>query len=254
MATQNALFPGLENKPQRLVPEGFRYEENNISEAEETELVASLATLELRPFEFHGHLGNRRVGSFGLRYDYSPRSVETADRFPLFLGNLRHKVAKFAGRRIDELQQSGVNEYPPGAGIGWHKDKSEFGVIVGVSLLARATMRFRRKERNRWVRMSQTVQPRSIYILEGEARTMWEHSIHPWMPCDIRSPFGLSRRPSRVQHGKCTVHLLTHPQLAKRHFLELGPSGLLGGLAPNSGLYVGIRKRESTRMTPMPSA
>ena len=31
-----------------------------------------------------------------------------------------------------------------GAGIGWHKDKQEFGIIVGVSLLTSATMRFRR--------------------------------------------------------------------------------------------------------------
>ena len=29
---------------------------------------------------------------------------------------------------------------------GWHKDKPQFGVIVGVSLLAPATMRFRRAE------------------------------------------------------------------------------------------------------------
>jgi hypothetical protein len=39
MATQNTLFPRLKSKPQRLVPEGFRYEENIISEAEETELA-----------------------------------------------------------------------------------------------------------------------------------------------------------------------------------------------------------------------
>jgi alkylated DNA repair dioxygenase AlkB len=179
MATQNALFPGLESKPQQLAPEGFRYEDDIISEAEEAALVASLARLDLKPFEFHGHLGNRRVASFGLRYDYARRSVETADQFPSFLADLLKKVAKFAGRRVDEFQQSGVNQYPPGAGISWHKDKSQFGVIVGVSLLAPATMRFRRKEGNRWVRMSQSVLPRSIYILEGEARTMWEHSIPP---------------------------------------------------------------------------
>jgi alkylated DNA repair dioxygenase AlkB len=179
MATQNALFPGLESKPQQLAPEGFRYEDDIISEAEEAALVASLARLDLKPFEFHGHLGNRRVASFGLRYDYARRSVETADQFPSFLADLLKKVAKFAGRRVDEFRQSGVNQYPPGAGIGWHKDKSQFGVIVGVSLLAPATMRFRRKEGNRWVRMSQRVLPRSVYILEGEARTMWEHSIPP---------------------------------------------------------------------------
>lgn len=175
----NALFPELESKPLRLAPEGFRYEEDIISKSEEATLVASLATLELKPFEFHGHLGNRRVTTFGLRYDYARRSVEIADRFPSFFADLRTKVAKFAGRGVDEFQQGGVNEYPPGAGIGWHKDKSQFGVIVGVSLLAPATLRFRRKKGDRWVRMSQRVLPRSIYVLEGEARTMWEHSIPP---------------------------------------------------------------------------
>src|ERR1700730_14547656 len=119
MATQNALFPGLESKPQRLAPEGFRYQEDIVSEAEEAGVVASLAGLDLKPFEFHGHLGNRRVAAFGLRYDFSRRSVETADQFPSFLADLRKRVAKFAGRRVDEFRQIGVNQYPPGAGIGW---------------------------------------------------------------------------------------------------------------------------------------
>src|SRR5258707_12647276 len=108
---QNALFPRWESNPQRLAPEGFRYQEDIMSEAEEAALAASLAMLELKPFEFHGHLGNRRVASFGLRYDYSRRSVETADRFPSFLTDLRNKVAKFAGGGVDEFQQGGVNEY-----------------------------------------------------------------------------------------------------------------------------------------------
>src|SRR5258705_10522632 len=54
MATHNALFSGLESKPVRLAPEGFRYEEDVISEAEEATLVAELEKLELRPFEFLG--------------------------------------------------------------------------------------------------------------------------------------------------------------------------------------------------------
>src|SRR5258707_4961884 len=81
---QNALFPRWESNPQRLAPEGFRYQEDIMSKAEEAALAASLAMLELKPFEFHGHLGNRRVASFGLRYDYSLRSVE------------RKKIAGFA--------------------------------------------------------------------------------------------------------------------------------------------------------------
>jgi hypothetical protein len=69
MAMQNARFPGLENKPQRLVPEGFRCEEAIMSEAEEAALAISLALFELNPFEFHGHLGNRRVAAWpSLRF------------------------------------------------------------------------------------------------------------------------------------------------------------------------------------------
>ncbi|WP_216841076.1 alpha-ketoglutarate-dependent dioxygenase AlkB [Acidobacterium sp. S8] len=161
------------------MPSGFHYQDGIISEAEETALVASLATLELKPFEFHGHIGNRRVTSFGLRYDYARRTVEPAEKFPLFIEELRRKAAAFAGRDIDEIQQGGVNQYPPGAGIGWHKDKPQFGVIVGVSLLAPAVMRLRLPTGTKWIRKSQTLNPRSIYILEGEVRTLWEHSIPP---------------------------------------------------------------------------
>jgi len=178
MATQTGLFAEFENTLPAM-PEGFRYEEDIISQAEEAALAASLATLELKPFEFHGHFGNRRVTSFGLRYDYVRRTVEAADGFPSFLTELRSKVAAFAERKVDEFRQGGVNEYPPGAGIGWHKDKPEFGAIVGVSLLASATMRFRLATGKTWLRRSQELKPRSIYILDGEARTRWEHSVPP---------------------------------------------------------------------------
>ena len=177
MTTEGTLFPELADKQRGLMPEGFRYQENIISEAEEAALAKSLAKLDLKPFEFHGHLGNRRVTSFGLRYDYARRAVNVTDGFPAFVADLRNKVAEFAGRKVDEFQQRGVNEYPPGAGIGWHKDKPQFGVIVGVSLLAPAAMRFRRVDGTGWIRASQRLEPRSIYILEGKARTEWEHSV-----------------------------------------------------------------------------
>jgi alkylated DNA repair dioxygenase AlkB len=178
MATQGGLFGEFECESPST-PDGFRYEEDIISEPEEAALVASLSTLELKPFEFHGYLGNRRVASFGLRYDYARRKVEAADGFPSFVAELRDRVAKFSGWHVEDFQQGGVNEYHPGAGIGWHKDKPQFGVIVGVSLLSSATMRFRLPTDTGWIRRSQPVKPRSIYILEGDSRTRWEHSIPP---------------------------------------------------------------------------
>jgi alkylated DNA repair dioxygenase AlkB len=179
MVTQNGMFPEMEERPTAPEPRGFRYRDEIITEEEQAALVESLRQLDLKPFEFHGHVGNRRVVSFGLKYDYSRRSVEQASEMPAFLDNLLIRVADFAGNHPNAFGQVGVNEYPAGAGIGWHKDKREFGIVVGVSLLASATMRFRRAHGAGWTRISHTVKPRSIYILDGEARTEWEHSIPP---------------------------------------------------------------------------
>jgi alkylated DNA repair dioxygenase AlkB len=179
MCSQRALFTELEKKPSQVMPRGFRYQEEAISEEEESVLVTAIESLDLKPFEFHGYIGNRRVINFGFKYDFTRRFVEKADGVPQFLHELLGRAAEFAGNNQDAFQQVGINEYQVGAGIGWHKDKPEFGIIVGVSLLAPATMRFRKKENDNWVRVSQTLKPRSIYLLSGEARTEWEHSVPP---------------------------------------------------------------------------
>ena len=179
MVKQDVLFPDIEATSVELEPRGFLYRDEIVTEAEEAELVESIQHLDLKPFEFRGYLGNRRVVSFGFKYDYGRRSVEPASQMPAFLENLLIRVAEFAGTGSKKFRQVGVNEYRAGAGIGWHKDKQEFGIVVGVSLLASATMRFRRANGTGWSRVSHTVKPRSIYILNGEARTEWEHSIPP---------------------------------------------------------------------------
>jgi alkylated DNA repair dioxygenase AlkB len=179
MSGQQALFTGLEKKPSQVAPRGFRYQEEAISEQEQTDLVTAIQSLDLKPFEFHGYIGNRRVINFGFKYDFTRRFVEKADGIPQFLNELLSRAAEFAENNQDAFQQVGINEYQVGAGIGWHMDKPEFGIIVGVSLLAPATMRFRKKENGNWVRVSQTLKPRSIYLLSEEARTEWEHSVPP---------------------------------------------------------------------------
>jgi alkylated DNA repair dioxygenase AlkB len=179
MASQRALFTEIEQRLSAGEPRGFRYQEQTISEEVEASLAAELGQLALRPFEFHGYRGNRRVVNFGLKYDFSRRSVQRAEDMPSFLDDLLNRAASFAGCEKDAFRQVGVNEYRAGAGIGWHKDKPEFGIIVGVSLLAPSTMRFRRRHNKEWIRISHTLKPRSIYILSGEARKDWEHSIPP---------------------------------------------------------------------------
>jgi alkylated DNA repair dioxygenase AlkB len=76
-----------------------------------------------------------------------------------------------------DLQQVLLTEYRPGVQIGWHKDRSVFGEVVGISLLSSCTFRLRRKMGSQWERASIIAQPRSAYLLAGPSRTMWEHSI-----------------------------------------------------------------------------
>ena len=98
-----------------------------------------------REFEFHGYLGKRRVVSFGWQYDFSGTGLQKAEDIPEFLLPLRASAALFAGMEPEAFQHVLVTEYGPGAGIGWHRDKSVFGEVVGISLLAPCVLRFRKK-------------------------------------------------------------------------------------------------------------
>lgn len=161
------------------LPPGFRYQPDLITAAEESALVSELGAQPFREFDFHGFKGKRRVVSFGWKYDYTRRELQKVDDVPAFLFPLREKAAAFAGVAPHALQHVLVNEYANGAGIGWHRDKAEFGIVVGVSLVAPCAFRLRRKLRDtgKWERVTITAAPRSVYLLSGPARSEWEHSI-----------------------------------------------------------------------------
>jgi alkylated DNA repair dioxygenase AlkB len=160
-------------------PEGFRYRADLLTPEQEESLARELAALPFKPFDFHGYQANRQVVGFGFRYDYGSRQVVEAPPLPSFLEPLRQKIAEAFGRPAEAFEQVLINEYRPGAGIGWHRDKAQFDEVVGVSLLAPCTFRFRRKRGDGWDRVSLTVEPRSAYLLSGPSRTVWEHSIPP---------------------------------------------------------------------------
>jgi alkylated DNA repair dioxygenase AlkB len=162
------------------LPDGMRYRADLITPQQERALVGFIERLPLKPFEFAGGFrGNRRVLSFGWRYDYQAQRALAAEPMPDALLALRSQVARFSGIPAQADQQALVTEYAPGAGIGWHKDKAIFGEIVGVSLLAPCTFRLRRREGTGWQRLSFVAEPRSAYLLSGPSRMLWEHSIPP---------------------------------------------------------------------------
>ena len=168
--------PGLFDEPPAL-PEGFRYDRDFLAPDEETALLRDVEPLPFKAFEFQGFVGNRRVVSFGWKYDFNDRRLQKADDMPAFLLPLRARAASFAGLEPTAFQHALVTEYSPGAAIGWHRDKAVFDEVVGISLGSPCTFRFRRKKGEKWERASITAEPRSAYLLAGPSRTEWEHSI-----------------------------------------------------------------------------
>lgn len=169
----------LFHAPRPQLPGGLAYRPDVLSAAEEAELLGRVETLELKPFEFHGYQGLRRVKTFGWRYDYGAQKVARADDMPDFLLPVRDRAAALAGLEPEALEQALVTEYRPGAGIGWHRDRPQFAEVIGVSLASPCVLRFRRRRGDGWERANLGAEPRSAYLLSGPARTEWEHSIAP---------------------------------------------------------------------------
>jgi alkylated DNA repair dioxygenase AlkB len=161
------------------LPPGFRYQPDLISAEEERALVARVAELPFKEFEFQGYRGKRRVVSFGWQYDFTHARLHRVEDMPEFLLAVRDRAAAFAGIAAADLQHVLLTEYGPGAPIGWHRDRGVFAEVVGISLVSPCTFRLRRKAGDRWERVNLVLEPRSAYLLEGLARTEWEHSIPP---------------------------------------------------------------------------
>jgi alkylated DNA repair dioxygenase AlkB len=168
---QIALFNGV------TLPEGFQYQPDLLSSEQEQRLLDQMRGLPFKEFQFQGFVGKRRVVSYGWRYDFNERVIRKAEDIPAFLLPLREAAASFAGLAPEQLVQVLLTEYDAGASIGWHRDKKNFGDVIGISLLSACRFRFRRKAGSGWERASLTAEPRSAYLLRGPSRTEWEHSI-----------------------------------------------------------------------------
>jgi alkylated DNA repair protein (DNA oxidative demethylase) len=158
---------------------GLAYREQLIGEVEHVELIERLSALDLAPFRFQGWVGKRRTRSFGWRYDFDDASFTPAEPIPDWLERVRATAAAFGGVEPGDFAHVLLARYDPGAGIGWHRDRPVFDRVVGVSLGAPEVLRFRQRTGSGFRRFRLPVEPRSAYLLSGEARYGWEHSIAP---------------------------------------------------------------------------
>jgi len=173
------LQPSLFDVAPPGLPEGLAYQPEFLTADEEAELVGHLEALPFAAFQFHGFEGNRRIVSFGWRYDFNEGGLKRAEPMPDWLQPLANRAAAFAGLPADAFVHALLTEYSPGAGIGWHRDRPQFEDVVGLSFLSPCRFRFRLRQPDGWKRASFTAQPRSAYLLRGPARREWEHSIPP---------------------------------------------------------------------------
>ncbi|PZR36684.1 alpha-ketoglutarate-dependent dioxygenase AlkB [Caulobacter segnis] len=198
MSDQPSLF-ALTDAPRAApaagLPEGLLYQADAIGPAQEAQVAQAIAALPFKPFQFHGYEGARRVVSFGWAYDFARQVLEPAEPIPAFLMPLRDRVAALAKVPPEAFQQALAIEYAPGAGIGWHRDRPQFDIVAGVSLLSSCPFRFRRKVGERFERATLRPAPRSAYVLTGPARTQWEHSIPPVEALRYSVTFRTVRRP-----------------------------------------------------------
>ncbi|MET3844013.1 alpha-ketoglutarate-dependent dioxygenase AlkB [Bradyrhizobium sp. OAE829] len=171
MSEQLTLFDKVRPKP-----EGLRYAAEFVTPAIEQELILGIQTLPLQPFHFGEFEGKRRVASFGFRYDYDLRQLRRAEPIPRWLAEIVANVETFGGPAI-RIQQVLCTEYGVGVGIGWHRDKPHFDEIFGLSLRSARKFRFRKRAGKTWDRFTIDAEPRSLYMMTGASRQIWEHSI-----------------------------------------------------------------------------
>ena len=94
---------------------------------------------------------------------------------------MKWRAAAWLAVPPEKIKHALIAEYRPGTALGWHRDVPDFELVCGISLAAGARMRFRPfpPTKDRKSVLSLELAPRSAYVLRGDARWRWQHSIPP---------------------------------------------------------------------------
>ena len=162
--------------------DGFSYFPEFLSEKEEMKLLEAVLSINLHPLIFQGFEAKRKVESFGYDYNFDNRLISKGKEIPKQFNFLLDKVAEFLSMSPSDFSEMLVTEYPVGSVINWHRDAPPFDIIIGLSIMSECKFRMRPYDKSKQGRnaiISMPVKSRSLYIIKGEARSNWEHSIAP---------------------------------------------------------------------------
>jgi alkylated DNA repair dioxygenase AlkB len=134
---------------------------------------------------YKDYTAKRRTVSYGFDYDFSYTAIHPAPPIPDFLEPLKKRSAAWLAVPAEKIKHALIAEYRPGTALGWHRDVPDFELVCGISLAGAARMRFRpfppgkgnATDKKRV--LSLELAPRSAYMLRGDARWRWQHSIAP---------------------------------------------------------------------------
>lgn len=158
------------------------YRRDFLDDATEADLLRTISGLPFGAAQYRQYTAKRRTVSFGASYDFTTNRPLPAPPVPEWLWPLREEVAAWLGLPAVDFAFALVTEYQPGTQLGWHRDVPNFETVVGVSLAGVARMRFRPwppGDTPRRAALVVDLQPRSAYVLRGEARWRWQHAISP---------------------------------------------------------------------------
>jgi alkylated DNA repair dioxygenase AlkB len=176
-------------------PAGFLYVPDLITVVDERALLEWFATSpDWKLVTFRGQTARRRAMSFGARYLTQGRHLEPAPELPPELAVYRDRMVEaacaglgrelaLAGRATADFRLCTALHYPLGGTIGWHADNRAFGpTVLSLSLGTTARLQLQRT-RGGGTTASDVVEhelaPRSLFVLAGEARALWQHRVCP---------------------------------------------------------------------------
>ncbi len=160
------------------MPPGMRFAWEVMTPDEEMDLVALMEGSGLRYYAADPD-NPRSSTSYGWKYDFRDDSFIACAPIPDGLKSLAAKAAAFAGIAAEDLAECLLNRYEEGAIIQWHLDKPVWEHVIGVSLGSATDMRFRKPLADGHAYATARLDPRSLYLLSGEARWTYQHSLPP---------------------------------------------------------------------------
>src|SRR4051812_9433993 len=98
-----------------VLPEGFTYNPDFITEAEETEFVKTIKKFDLQNMKFHEYEAKRKVMSFGQGWSFTEQKLKQGHAVPNEFDFLVERIARHLHIGRELIAQFLITEYPVGS-------------------------------------------------------------------------------------------------------------------------------------------